>query len=234
MKKKTIKVIASALILVICFAMGASASGLLQTIEAYLNYGITIKLDGQEQVMYDAVGTRVYPISYQGTTYVPIRAVSNMLGIDVNWDGTTDTVLLGKTGEYKDFIESFLPYYIGGNHYKYADGQKYQFGNIEYNHFVKVSGYPEGKTSHGSCSVKYELGGKYTEIVIDIYLDDAKEMPLKIIGDNGKVLGQLNLSGNSLTREIKIPVYGVNQITIQSASDLFHYYTFYILDAKIK
>lgn len=234
MKKKIIKVTALVLALVLCFAIGAVAANNLEKIQAYLNYGVKIKYDGQEQEMFDANGVRVYPITYNGTTYLPVRAVAGLFGEAVDWDGANNTVLLGNNGEYIDFIETFSPFYIGGNHYKYADAQKYYFGSIEYNHFVKVSGYPEGKHSSGSCSVKYELGGKYTEFVIDIYLDDAKEMPLKIIGDNGKVLAQLNLGGNSLTREIKIPVYGVNQITIQSASDLFHYYTFYILDAKIK
>ncbi len=94
MKKTRVLLMACAIMLSFC--LGAAATGNLQEIKAFLNYGITVKLDGEEQIMHDVNGKRVYPITYEGTTYVPVRAVSNMLGIDVNWDGTTNTVLLGE------------------------------------------------------------------------------------------------------------------------------------------
>lgn len=93
---KKLRVILLACVIFVSFCAGALAVGNLEEIKAFLNYGITVKLDGEEQIMYDGVGNRVYPITYNGTTYVPIRAVSNMLDIDVNWDGATNTVLLGE------------------------------------------------------------------------------------------------------------------------------------------
>ena len=93
---KKLRVILLACVILVSFCAGALAVGNLEEIKAFLNYGITVKLDGEEQIMYDGVGNRVYPITYNGTTYVPIRAVSNMLDIDVNWDGATNTVLLGE------------------------------------------------------------------------------------------------------------------------------------------
>jgi len=93
---KKLRVILLACVIFVSFCAGAVAVGNLEEIKAFLNYGITVKLDGEEQIMYDGVGNRVYPITYNGTTYVPIRAVSNMLDIDVNWDGATNTVLLGE------------------------------------------------------------------------------------------------------------------------------------------
>lgn len=58
-----------------------------------------IVYNGVEQVMHDADGERVYPLSYDGTTYLPIRAVCNMLGLKVEWSGDTDTVTLLKKAE---------------------------------------------------------------------------------------------------------------------------------------
>ncbi len=92
---KKLRVFLLVLVMLSCFCVGALADSNLRQIQAYINEGIAIRLDGQTQTMYDAQGKRVYPISYNGTTYVPIRAVSNMLGIDVEWDGANNTILLG-------------------------------------------------------------------------------------------------------------------------------------------
>ena len=55
---------------------------------------ITIYLNGQKQVATDVNGKTVEPLIYQGTTYVPIRAVSEWLGKTVTWQGSTSSVLI--------------------------------------------------------------------------------------------------------------------------------------------
>lgn len=96
MKKIYAVIIAAAMLLSFCLGVGASNG--LEEINALLNRGITIKMDGQAQEMYDANGERVYPISYNGTTYLPVRAVSNMLGLGVMWDEASNSVLLTSGG----------------------------------------------------------------------------------------------------------------------------------------
>lgn len=68
-----------------------------QTINATLSPDITVEYNGEVQTMKDVTGTVVYPVLYNGTTYLPIRAVSNMLGVAVDWDQATRTVLLGES-----------------------------------------------------------------------------------------------------------------------------------------
>ena len=104
--KKATLTLALALSVVFGIMVGANAADTLKTITASLNYGITIKYNGNVQEMKDANGNRVYPISYEGTTYLPVRAVADMLGIAVNWDGATNTVWLG---------EGFIPSSAGSN-----------------------------------------------------------------------------------------------------------------------
>jgi len=218
MKKKLIKVVSIVLTLVIGMTIGLAASGQLQKISAYLNYGVKIKYDGEVQNMFDANGVRVYPITYNGTTYLPVRAVANMFGEKVDWDGGKNEVLLGNNGEYIDFIEEFTPYAINGEHYKFADGKTYKFGNTEYKHYVRTF----------SSGAHYDLGGNYKELELDFYAKWA--LTVKVYGDNRVLLAEMKVNANSWNRDIKIPVVGQHQLTIETNNGE----NIYILDAKIK
>lgn len=77
--------------------IGVVASGNLEQISAWLNRGITVEYNDVDQVMKDANGDRVYPITYNGSTYLPVRAVADMLGTKVAWDANTNHVLLGNS-----------------------------------------------------------------------------------------------------------------------------------------
>ena len=56
-----------------------------------VTYGISLTLNGQKQTLTDVNGKEVFPFVYAGTTYVPIRAVSENLGGIVNYDQSTNT-----------------------------------------------------------------------------------------------------------------------------------------------
>lgn len=60
--------------------------------------GIKIVVDGQTINPKDANGNSVEPIIYNGTTYLPVRAVADALGKAVYWDGPNYTVYLGSMG----------------------------------------------------------------------------------------------------------------------------------------
>ncbi len=42
-------------------------------------------------------GTPVLPISYNGTTYLPVRAMGYLLGLGIGWDHATQTVLITRS-----------------------------------------------------------------------------------------------------------------------------------------
>ena len=71
-------------------ALAANASK-----EATLYYrDIKITLNDQPVVAKDAAGNEVEPFIIDGTTYLPVRGVAGILGIDVGWDSETNTVKL--------------------------------------------------------------------------------------------------------------------------------------------
>ena len=56
---------------------------------------IAIYVDGRLVIPKDAAGSIVEPFIYEGTTYLPVRAVSEALGKTVEWDGPTNSVHIG-------------------------------------------------------------------------------------------------------------------------------------------
>ena len=90
MKKKLISILAVLAI----FTSGALAATAAQTITAQLRPDMQVVVDGTLQTFTDANGKTVYPIVYNGTTYLPLRSIGNLMGKNVGWDGATQTVTL--------------------------------------------------------------------------------------------------------------------------------------------
>lgn len=71
--------------------------------------GIKITMDGKEIVPTDASGAVVEPFAVDGTTYLPVRAVANALGLGVQWDGATQTVkLTGNAGYTLNAYDGYI------------------------------------------------------------------------------------------------------------------------------
>lgn len=76
----------------------AAADAVRRNITAELRPDITVELNGTRQSLKDGSGNAVYPILYNGSTYLPIRAVGELAGMRVNWDSKTQTVELEDDG----------------------------------------------------------------------------------------------------------------------------------------
>lgn len=117
-------------------------SGGAEEVTAYLTPGITVAYNGEPQILQDAVGNTICPLSYKSTIYLPIRAVGSMLGVDVDWDAAAQTILLRWTGADFGWIEANWS----------PAGHSYII--------VKVNELPEGTSSRVSCRVSWDEGGK--------------------------------------------------------------------------
>lgn len=90
--KKINKILA--MILLVCL-LAAPASALSGTVSQTLEYpNIRITLDGHDITPMDVTGKTVDPFIIDGTTYLPVRAISEALGFDVAWDGGNNTVTI--------------------------------------------------------------------------------------------------------------------------------------------
>lgn len=104
MKNNVIARRASALALCAVLAAGSLtiAAGAVSSVTAQLSPGISIVVDGAERTFYNANGAEVHPITYNGTTYLPIRSIGELMGRNVNWDQSTLTVSI--SGQRTDSV----------------------------------------------------------------------------------------------------------------------------------
>ena len=119
----------------LCAAASAVGSVTTKTLNATFK-NIKIVLNGVQIDPKDASGNIVEPFVSDGTTYLPVRAVANALGLDVKWDGETSTVYLGDIpGEGVNWMKKLPPYQVGRiNSYGYGSINTYD-GSDERNYF---------------------------------------------------------------------------------------------------
>lgn len=75
--------------------------------QAILNYtGITITLDGKVVNPTDVNGNYVEPFIMDGTTYLPVRGIASILGLNVDWNSSTNTVMLTTLNENPSKVDT--------------------------------------------------------------------------------------------------------------------------------
>ena len=73
---------------------GESSGNVGTALETITYRGIKIILDGERIIPRDVNGNMVEPFIMNNVTYLPLRALSNALGFDVEWDGPTSTATI--------------------------------------------------------------------------------------------------------------------------------------------
>ena len=77
-----------------------SASATVGQKTVALDYNdIMISVNGQTIMPTDSNGNAVEPFAINGTTYLPVQAVGEALGLDVEWDGERKMVALSGVGQ---------------------------------------------------------------------------------------------------------------------------------------
>lgn len=94
------RILATCLAAVVCVGAASAAQNYKQSIT--VEYGIDLEINGQKAVLKDPNGNIVDPFVYNGTTYVPIRAVSENLGADVGFDAASNTASVKLAGALND------------------------------------------------------------------------------------------------------------------------------------
>lgn len=136
--------------------------------------GIKLVVDSIEVTPKDANGKVIEPFAFEGTTYLPVRAVADALGKPVEWDGATKTIYIGDIpGEEINWMTKLPPYKVNG-------GTKSYVGNTP--DYFTASGVKHGtgilvKGGDDDAYVLWNTDGKYKEATITIaHIDSARDV----------------------------------------------------------
>lgn len=78
-------------LLALCISAAAAEPS---KVSVELRPSVSIYVDGVERTFFDVKGREVHTIYYNGTHYLPVRAIGELMGKNVNWDGSTKTISL--------------------------------------------------------------------------------------------------------------------------------------------
>lgn len=168
---------------------------------------IKIMIDGTEY------NTEVEPFIYNGSTYLPVRAVANAFGKDVDWDAENSTVIIGSSDV--DYLNK-LPYVDND----YENCQKAEFTLVDngIRLYQSGSGFKQGD-SFPRHYVAYQLDGKYTKFVAEVYNNKHNGKGAKVYfkGNGKKILYSMpGVSVDTPKTEIEVDVSGQNILYIEA------------------
>lgn len=179
---------------------GVAAGANLQAIKAFLNPGIKFKVDGQPVQLKNSSGAVVAPITYNNTTYLPVRAISDLLGVTVNFDAASSTISLGEQIEGVSIAAGFDSNY----HTKDPDKTVYLDKDYKDVHFDNGSGtrgssfmlYPDKKYQKLYIQVA-AIGGDIKDFTIQDSDTDTVLKKQTITAEQGLVTIEANIAGVS-------------------------------------
>lgn len=184
-----------------------ASSGVRKNISAYYN-NIKLVVDGKEIALgKDTAGNDIEPFAFNGTTYLPVRAIGEALGKEVQWDGESQTVYVGKDSNESEYItEKLIGVMDMGKTYNLKDKNKLIMGGKTYK-----TGYKLSKTWAGF--LYFNLDGQYREVQGEIGSVDTAPKPhdVEIFLDD-KLYKTIKISGDKIPEKVTIPVSGVNQL----------------------
>lgn len=94
MKKRNVALVTG--LMAFSFTAGVLGQSAIVKITADYRTDISVIVDGKMVDLKNSKNVTIYPIMYDGTTYLPVRTIGEAVGKKVSWDEETKTVTIGK------------------------------------------------------------------------------------------------------------------------------------------
>jgi len=174
---------------------------------------IKLYVDGDLITPKDGSGNVVEPFVYDGTTYLPVRAVGEAIGKHVTWDSNTNSVYLGTVPNLTtNWMKQLAPYEYGHwtNAYLSEKGETFVMAGKTYTDGI-VFLVP------GPCFILYNLDGQYSSLTFDIgHVDETYIGPAELnVYLDGNLAQTVELDGNALPQTITVPLNYASQLKLE-------------------
>jgi hypothetical protein len=210
--------------IVLSFALGAvsNAATNLEVIQANLNHGISFLLNGEAWTPKDANGAKTAPISYKGTTYVPLRAVAEATGAEISWDSKSQTISIytvkqsesNEPKERKPFSSDTVSHLQGGITANGITRNKDEllFGETQYTTAFVVYGI---NSAGQGLNIKVKSGTSKVGVLIGYKYGDSNRKATYTISANGSTLATGTvMNGTVVNNEFELPA-GVTELYLE-------------------
>lgn len=215
--KKRIGVFTLCAVFICGASLGAIGASQLQEVKAYINHELKLKLNGVDFVPKRADGTIMPPLTYNGSTYLPVRAIAQALSVAVDYDAASQTVYIGEKGrtplESKHFDHLWSCQLSFDQSQLLVNGKQYQSGILYTGKdgYAEMGGFvlPQGQ---------FQKFGGVACLQDNVNTDDpTEEVTIKIRekDQSGRVLKELKVkNGESIAFEVDIPQ--IQQLYVQN------------------
>ncbi len=202
---------------------------------------IRVYIDNVEVELKDVNGAIVKPFIIDGTTYVPVRGVSNALGYYIDWNGNRRSVEIFKdsvpeNGLSLDWVRPYELYSV--DTYYESKGQSLLIDDESYFNSLRFSVVLVASNSEFgfNSTALFNLDSKYDYMTFSIghcdgeftgYTSFEDEKKMEFIVD-GKVVKTYIISPNAYPEQIKVPLnYGLKLKIISSGDTAIGNIRFY-------
>jgi len=207
---KTRMLLTAVISMMVGFSLSLTAAGdaLLQEVRAYLNKEIAIVLNGGPWEM-NVAGERLYPMTFEGRTYLPVRAVAEALSVPIAYDAASKTIYIGeRTTKVPVITENYRPVssrIISDASQRLINGTDHGtvalFGNV-----INSNSY-----------IQLEPDAKYSKLVL--YVDvDGDDVDLRIVNRNDPtgtvILKSVVVTEADGLKEIEVDITGIRTLSV--------------------
>ena len=182
-----------------------------KTIDVYT--GVNIYVDDVKFNPTDANGNPVEVFLYNGTTYLPVRAVGEVYGKAVQWDGSTQSVYLGQhSSETPAILLQDLDYFAGED-WVVETSDKDNLGNVYTSSIILPA-------DRMKVSNTYKINGQYSRMTGTLYQRNDYQSGISSTTTNLTIYGDGELLFNGTVGIDSRPIYfdldltGVQEINV--------------------
>ena len=190
----------------------------IEIIEALYN-NIKIYVDGVKIEPTDATGKIVEPFIYNGTTYLPVRAIGEAIGKNVNWDGSSCSVYIGKMPGKETYLTDVCPAY-DFDEWRYEECTSNNGKNFFMTGELYTRGFTVTPYNCQSVISLYNLNGQYDTLsFIAGHVDGTanQNLELRIYTDN-ELKKIIKLTHNQMPATYNVNLNGALQLKIEAVN----------------